>query len=137
VGTTNQACGESRTEPDFIFKPVAVGSREQTHKTVASIDTTTGVQGHTPTEYFLTVNGAEASLEMSFKVALGAAAKLDAHNLRGKPLGMRSAGPQSAAPLQAGGKAPSLPAGMHARKDVEREYAGETPGEGQLDRLDG
>jgi hypothetical protein len=77
VGTTNQACGESKTEPELIFKPVAAGSREQTDKTIASIDTTTGVKSHTPTEYNLTTNGGESSEEASGKVNLGAAAKLE------------------------------------------------------------
>jgi hypothetical protein len=63
IGTTTQKCGESKTEPELIFSPVSAGSKVQTHKTVVG----------TPTEYNLTTNGGEASLEMSLRVALGTA----------------------------------------------------------------
>jgi hypothetical protein len=77
VGTTNQKCEESKTEPELIFSPITAGSKVQKHKTVASIDTVTKVEAHTPTEYNLTTNGGESSEEASGKVNLGAAAKLE------------------------------------------------------------
>jgi hypothetical protein len=68
IGTiTNVACGGSSAEPNLTFSPVSASSSVQTHKTLVG----------TTTEYNLTTNGGESSLEMSGRITLGTSSKLE------------------------------------------------------------
>ncbi|HET7418304.1 MAG TPA: hypothetical protein VFJ61_11835 [Solirubrobacterales bacterium] len=70
VGTiTKPECGKSSTSSTIQFSQTS--NTVQTHKTVASIDTTTGVKGHTPTEYSLEAFGGKASEVAEGSIAFG------------------------------------------------------------------